>query len=211
MDADPDSLFSKLLSKDLRQTGDALNRLGLSWLADRVPTDVRLFAVNLDSDEDLERVLIVHAGLDTAALALKREDGTWWQLGAFACCMGTEILDPFVELKETVWYGTNDLVVHETSAHGTGVGENRLSIYRAWKGRLYRVLRIVESAYNLPGSEESRISYPNIDTPTAPRILVVHRTSETGRRRATVCIPYRWDAARFEFVQLAPNRALCGE
>ena len=206
---DPDALFTSLTSNDALRTRDALNALGLPWLAGRMPPDVRLLAVNLDSDADLERILIVKAGLDAAAIVLKKETGAWWQLGSFTCCIGTGQVDPFVELKATVWYGTMDLIVHRTAAHGTGVGEFRLSVYRVWRSHLYRVLDVVESAYNLTSSEESRVIYPNIDSTEAPRVLTIHRVTRMGDRLTTACFPYRWDPAQFVFLRIAAARVLC--
>jgi hypothetical protein len=210
-DVDPDALFVKLVSKDPRQTRGALDRVGMSWFAEREPTDVRLFGVNLDSDPELERVLVVKANLDSVALVLKKEGGVWWELGGFACCgPGSRDPDSFIELKDTVWYGIKDLIVHQGASHGTGVGEIDLAIYRVWKGHLYRVFNIVESAYTMQESESSRITYPNVDSSSAPRIIVVQRTKEMGHRTTTTCVPYRWDTARFAFVQTPATRNLCG-
>src|ERR1035437_2458644 len=69
---DPETLFSKLVSKQPRQIRESAEALGLSWLADLEPTEVKLFAVNLDSDQDLERVLAVTGSLRTSALILKK-------------------------------------------------------------------------------------------------------------------------------------------
>ena len=208
---DPDALFTKLVSKDPKQTADALKGIEMSWLAERRPTELQLVAVNVDADDDLERLLIVTAGFDSAALVLKKDLGEWWALGSFVCCgPGARTLNPFIELKETVWHGTKDLIVHGVGAHGSGVGEMRQLIYRVWKGQLYKVLDVVEGAYNLAGSERTRIVYPNVDSQAGPRVLVVHRIPEAGNRRNASCTPYRWDSAKFAFIQTAATKPLCG-
>jgi len=179
-------------------------------MAERGPKEARLFAVNVDSDADFERVLIVTSNLDAGAVLFKKENGIWWQLGSFTrCASGSQLPDPFVELRQIVWYGTNDLIVHAPGPHGTGVGELRLKIYRVWKGRLYKVFDVVEWAYNLSASESSRITYPGTDSYTSPRVIVVRRSQETQNRRKATCIPYLWDANRFFFVQIPPAQGLC--
>jgi hypothetical protein len=207
---DPDAVFARIVSKDSTQSRRALEELGLSWMAEGEPTDVKLLAVNLDSDSDLERLLIVENDSEAVALVLKKEDGVWWELGNFLCGgPGGRIVDPFVELKDTVWYGTKDLIIHRGGSQGTGVGEHRLLIYRVWRSRLYKVFDIVESAYNSVQSESSSMTYPDVDSSSSSRSIIVRRTRKVQNRRTTTCMTYRWDANRFTFSQVLPNRTLC--
>lgn len=154
--------------------------------------------------------MIASSDLNIEATVVKRQDGVWWELGHFACCgPGSGQNDPFVELRQTVWHGTNDVILHAGGSFGTGVAERRLLIYRAWRGKLYKVFDIVESAYNLSGSEEIRISYPDTNSYSSPRVITVHRTKRNQSRRTTTCELFRWDAETFAFVRTAPQADLC--
>lgn len=142
---------------------------------------------------------------------LKKELNEWWEVGGFGCCdPGTQVLDPFIEVKDIVWYGTKDIIVHQVGAHGTSVGEMRLLIYRMLRGRLYKVFDAVESSYNLSGSESTRIVYPDLSSQTGPRILIIHRVAEADGRRSETCHPYRWNSVRFAFIRSSAAEAQCG-
>lgn len=204
----PDSLFPLIVSEDPSQRSKALEVLGMSWMGEMQPTDARLLAVNLDSDQDLERVLIMKSNLNAAVVVLKNEKGTWWELGSFFCCGPSgRVQEPFVELRQTVWHGTNDLIVHAVGAHGTGVGEGRLMIYRVWKGNLYKVLDISEWEYNMRDSETSRIFFPDMESHASPQVITVIKDSQ--KRRKATCIPYRWEVKKFAFVQIPPSPKFC--
>ena len=205
---DPDSLFPLILSEDPSQRRNAFEVLGLSWMGEMQPTDARLLAVNLDSDEGLERVLILNGNLNAAAVVLKNEKGTWWEIGSIFCCGPSRMAkERFVELRQTVWHGTNDLIVHAVGAHGTGAGEGRLMIYRVWKGNLYKVLDISEWAYNMRDSETSRIFFPDMESHASPQVITVIKDSQ--KRRKATCIPYRWEVKKFSFVQIPPSPNYC--
>ena len=104
LSVDPDSLLPRLLSRDARERLAAFHSVGLDFIAERGPQDIRLFALNIDADSDIERVLIVKAILDTAAVVLKKDKDAWWELGRFMCCgPGSRPVDPFIELWQTVW------------------------------------------------------------------------------------------------------------
>ncbi len=151
---DPDSALALLDSRDSAQIQSALERLGLAPYSSLPPRAVVLSAVNLDQDRDLERVLQIDMGTSAAAVVFKKREEGWWQIGVFGCCEARAgVARPFVELRETVWPGTTDLVVHAGGSQGTGVGQMTLGIYRMWQGRLYPVLDVVESAWNWAGSE----------------------------------------------------------
>ena len=199
-----------LLSRDPAKRNEAFDTFGLPFIATRDPQDIRLFAVNMDSHPDLERVVIATSDLDVEAAVLRRDNDVWWELGHFVCCgPGARSSLPFLELRQTVSYGTNDIIVHAGGSQGSGVGELRLMIFRVWNSKLYKVLDIVESAYNFSQSEETRISYPDTGDSGEPRILTVHRTKEIRGRRTSLCELYRWDAGKFTFLRTAPDRKRC--
>lgn len=60
--ADPDSVLPKLLAFEEEKTKAAFRELGLEVPLLAVPSDIRLFAENLDEDPEPERVLIVSDG-----------------------------------------------------------------------------------------------------------------------------------------------------
>src|SRR5205085_1865481 len=139
---------------------------------------------------------------DGVALVAKNVDGIWWRLGEFVWGgPGLPYVEQFIELKQTVRYGTTDLIVRSGGPQGSGVGERKLSVYRVLTGHLYRVLQIVESAYNFAGEESSRVVYPDVNSLTGTATIVVNRTKQVGQRRTSQCIPFRWDAAQFAFLQ----------
>lgn len=210
---DPDTLLPRLLSPEARERADAFTRAGLEIMGDQEPQEVRLLALNIDSDPDLERVLIVKGlggMISMGAAVYKKENGVWWQLGGFFCCgPGSQPNDPFIEMRQIVRYGTNDIVIHAGGSQGTSAGAWQLMVFRVWKGSLYKVLDIVESAYNFAGPEQTRVSYPNTEHSSAPPVISVHRTKEVRNRRSSTCTQYRWDADRFAFVVLASSRGSC--
>jgi hypothetical protein len=79
-----------------------------------------------------------------------------------------------VELKETVWHGTKDLVIHQTAAHGTGAGEFRLSIYLVWSSGLYKVLDVFESAYR--GASAGEVATAAVWAANRHSAVIVKRT-----------------------------------
>ncbi len=111
---DPDALFPHLLSGDSSTRRAAFERFGMDRIAEQNPQDIRLLALNIDSDRDLERIVIANSDLQTEVIVLKREGGIWWKLSHFVCCGFGSTL----ELRSTVWPGTNDIILH--SEGGTG-------------------------------------------------------------------------------------------
>lgn len=184
----------------------------MEYIADRKPTDVRIVAINLDADEELERVVVARAGMDVEAVVLQEEDGVWWSLGQWMCCGPKAVdVDPFLEIRQLVWHGTNDILVHIPTMWGTGVGERRLWVYRLRNGTLYRVLDIVEGGHNWSESEQARVEYPDAATmgATEPQMLTVCRVKSQSRRSRGVRERYRWDAKEFVYRRLPGGGTGC--
>lgn len=208
----PDAMFPRLLSRNKPERDAAFKSFGMEFSASTGPEDIRLFAVNLDSDAELERVLLVKSVSNLEATVMKRGTDGWWEVGHFSCCsLNGGINDPFLELRQTVSYGVNDIIIHAGGSQGLGVAERRLMVFRLWRGTLYKALDIVESANNLGGSEDIRTSYPDTSLFSEPRVITVHRSKETrGRKGPPVCELYRWDADKFAFLRMPPDREHCG-
>ncbi len=186
LEGDFDGWLASLLAPEAGRRNEALRRLGMEFVGEPSIADVRVFAVNLDADADLERVVQVSGGLDGEVTVWKKEEGAWWNLAHFVCRgPGGRAADPLLELRPVVRYGTNDLILHAGGSQGTGVGERRLQIYRLWGGRAYRVLDLIESAYNMSGWEETRIRYPDPDSTESPAVIVLQREKEFRGRRSS--------------------------
>lgn len=218
MPLDPPTLFRNLLSSSTEDRRRAYRALRWGQNDDvSPPTDVRLYATNLDADPGLEYVLIVRGSIDnSAAYIFDKDSEGWWEIGQFYCswhCFVAQA-ERLIELREIVWYGRKDIIVRE-QAGGTGVAETTLSIYRMYEGRLYRIFRMIEDRYDAPigGSgtitQHRQIEFPESD-PATGKFLVVHyrklTESDTSGRNGTLrethsCIVYRWDAARFMFAE----------
>jgi len=89
--------------KRSRQAQRAFDTFGLPFIATRDPQDIRLFAVNIDSHPDLERIVVATSDLDVEAAVLRRDNDVWWELGNFVCCgPGSQPNLPFLESRQTV-------------------------------------------------------------------------------------------------------------
>lgn len=206
----PDDAYRELLSGDPERIVRTYNALDLSWIGEWPPIEVRALAMDLDGDKKLERVLIIDNLWNTAVVVLRREDDVWWRVGVVLCgaprgnCPKT-----FVELRQTVWYGTNDLIFHTGGSIGPGLSENRLQIYRMFAGRLYPVLDVIEDAADWSGQESSKFHFRDPESSANPATVVVHRTKEFRRRRTSACIPYVWNVDKFAFLPVPATRQLC--
>ena len=208
LNVDPEKLMAQLASRKEDDRQSALRELGVTGPPGLTIREVTVSAANLDTDGDLERVLVVKTLSVSHASILKRESDTWWQVGSFACCLSRSV-EPFVELRETVWPGTKDILIHRMSAQGTGVGSGDLQIYRMWRGRLYKVFDIVESSYDFAHTVTTQIHYPDEESNSSPRRIVVHRSVEANSRKRSECLPYQWDASKFAFLQIPASKSLC--
>jgi len=126
---DPDAAFGVLTGGAAAARMALLEKLGAEWVApDGVLTDVRVMAVALDDVEGLERVLLMGQGGRTMVIVFHREEGRWCQIGWFGCgLMGARCQDQFFELRQTVRYGVEDLVVRRGASFGMGNGEGQLA------------------------------------------------------------------------------------
>ncbi len=210
LSGDPDALFTQLVSADAKQYQQALAKFEISSTGVGHAHDVRYFAVNLDADEQMERVLIVRINSDATALVLKKQNDVWWDAGRFMCCGPSgHMPEVFLDLKQSVWYGTNDIVIRAGGSQGTGVGETHIQIYRMLDGQLFKVVDIVEDAYNMAGSESSHITFPDTNSSDSPRVIAVQRTEESKGRRKQTCVHYVWDSERFVFAQKPSRPGKC--
>lgn len=201
----PEQVLSQLTSTEPTRINEALAALDLSPLLNEPIRSATLSAVNLDADPRLERVLTLQTSRHTAALVFQQNGSPWWQLGTFLSGGPTnQPQDPFLELRETVWPGTKDLILHSGGSQGTGAGEVRLSILRLLRGHLYEVLNLTESAYNWTSSESSQFTYPNLSSRATPPRLLVRTQKRAHGRTSTTRQTYRWDAKRFAFLPASP-------
>jgi hypothetical protein len=200
--AEPSAIVQKLLSPSEETRRIGFRQLGIPPESLRSRTaqvdDVRLFATNLDSDDDLERVLVFTINPDTTALVFDRSGDGWWQVGAFSCWYCG---DRLVEVQPSVAYTHNDLIVRVRGT-GTGIVRTELTIYRLAAGRLYRVFRTIEEEdYDTSGPgtagawyfERRKLIFPASDN-AGRRFLIVHHTKATDQPttapdRAPPCRP----------------------
>jgi hypothetical protein len=193
---DPDEIYRNIVSGTLEQCKAAYLEIGfVDWSSDEA-LDVKLMAVNLDEDPALERVLMAR-NIQFQSVAIFDWGGAQWKfVGSFLCCGRNASSDrnPFVELRQTVWYGVNDLVVHTGGSMGTGVGESRVSVYRMRGGRLYQVFDNIEDAYNWTSEDQATFRYPDIGR------IQVQRVKRSGQRKAITCTMHSWDSKQFVFV-----------
>ncbi len=226
--SDPLTLLRNLLGSSTDERRRAYR--ALRWDQDdetSPPADVRLYATNLDSDSDLEYILMIRGTSEAAAYVFDKDSEGWWQIGQFYCswhCVADQA-ERLIELREIVWYGRKDIIVREQGG-GTGLAETTLSIYRMYDGRLYHIFQTVEDRYDAPigGSgtvtQHRQFEFPESD-PNSGKFLVVHyrKLSEpdTGNGNGKVrethsCTVYRWDAARFTFAEdVAAVNKLCAQ
>lgn len=208
---DPDEAYRDLISGDATRVASAAKSLDIEMLVAPAPGFVRSIAANLDADPELERVLFVESHGRGIAIVFARKAGIWWQIGNFICGMPSgRCPDEFVEPKQTVWYGTNDIVLHSNVVGGAGgVSQHNLTIFRMFAGQLYPVFDVIEEAYSWRDSESSRIRLHDPDQSHESPMIVVNRTKRLGGKRSTECIPYKWNVEKFAFLPVAPTRALC--
>jgi hypothetical protein len=180
------------------------------------PVEARLYAVNLDSDSDLEYVLIANTDFPpgTIALVFDKIGASWWVIGDFSYGWQRDAneAERFIELREIVHYGRKEIIVRDWGG-GTGFAETGLSIYRMQNGSLYRVFRTVEDGFHFiygvgtTEYEHRTLEYSDHDW-NAPALLVARHVKriEPAQEGAAVrvsrdCSVFQWDAAAFVFVK----------
>jgi hypothetical protein len=213
---DPVSLYRQLLSTSLEDRNSALRLLTGEEMDASNSVEARLNAVNLDSDNDLEYVLVItpHFPSHTIALVFDKIGGSWWVVGDFSYWWHWDVneAERFIELREIVRYGRKEIIVRDWGG-GTGVAETGLSIYRMQNGSLYRVFRISEDGFHFiygvgtSEYEHRTLEYPDHDW-NAPALLVTRHLKriEPAQEGAPVrvsrdCSVFEWDAAAFVFVK----------
>jgi hypothetical protein len=219
----PLTIFTNLSSAAAETRRLAYRQLGIdSSLESLDVDDVRLEMLNLDTDDDLEAILVYTIGrrLTTAVVFDKSKDG-WWQVGAFdySWHWNSDTAERLIGLREIVWPRRKDLIVRQESG-GTGVMRTDLAVYRMYNGALYRVFDINESwEYDALGQqnvsaylEKHDVTFYDEDAAGHPSIMVRYTktayptdTSAKPKIEDLGCVAYGWDAAKFVF---QPDTAL---
>lgn len=215
---DPDQIYSRILSGSdaERQAayaamGFPLGSDGKPFGTDGAPLDVRLLAVNLDEDPALERVLIARTLFVQSVAIFDLPNAHWMLVGTFLCCGVNAPSDrePFLELKQTVRHGVNDVVVHGGGSAGPGIARWSLSVFRLRDGRLYQVFDSVETAHSLTNEEHATFRYPDLGQSSAPPRIQVQREKRTGQRKTISCAIHSWNTKQFAFVAGPANPGPC--
>ncbi len=158
----------------------------------------RLTAVQMDTDAELEAVLVLDVETARHVVVFDRRDGVWWVVDRFALLDGSG-----VDLREVVEAGASDLVIEEAAGGaGGGLAQTELSVYHLVDGRLLRVYAAV-SFVSVCADESRRVEFPRAES--GERGYVVERlTANWQSRRAPPvcgkakpvlqrCTAYRWD------------------
>jgi hypothetical protein len=213
---DPVSLYQRLLSAAPEDRKDAYRLLAHEEMDASEPAEARLYAVNLDSDSDLEYLLVATAHFPprTIAVVFDKDGKSWAVIGDFSYWWHWDAneAERLIELREIVHYGRKEIIVRDWGG-GTGVAETSLSIYRMQNGALYRVFRTLEDGFHfIVGAgtseyEHDTLEYPDHDW-NAPALLVARHLKriEPARKGAAIrvsqdCSIFRWDATAFLFVE----------
>lgn len=207
---DPATIVPKVLSKNEETRRVGFRQLGIRFDLPSGGTpevdDVRLFAANLDSDDELERVLVYRIGLDRVALIFDHDGNTWWRVGEFS---DWKLEDHrLVEVRPAV--GMHDDVIVRQRSTGSGFSQIDLTIYRLLQGRLYAVFRTTEEEdYDTSGPgkagnwylERRNLEFP-VEDDDRQRFLIVHHTKakDGGTARSLRCSVFRWDVSAYSFV-----------
>jgi hypothetical protein len=211
---DPISLYQRLLSNSFKDRKDVFRLLSHEEMATSDRIEARLYAVNLDSDSDLEYVLVATGDFSTIALVFDKIGTSWYAVGNFSYGYHWDAneAERLIELREIVQYGRKDIIVRDRGG-GTGIAETVLSIYRMHNGSLYRVFRTLEDGFHAAVGvgtaeyEHRTLEYPDHD-PYTPALLVARHVKrvEPAQEGAVVrvsrdCSVFEWDAAGFVFVK----------
>ncbi len=118
-----------------------------------------------------------------------------------------EIRGHFIALKATVHYRRKDLLVRSHSGGGGGLPQTELTLYRLYKGCLYRVLRAIEESWGLARIGRTAVIFPEEYT-GEEKYLVFAKSrwmcsdpdkAATCRTRALSCTVHKWDPKQFTF------------
>jgi hypothetical protein len=173
--------------------------------------DVRLLALNMDTDDAVERILM--RGTADAEV-FKREKGVWWKLANLGWAAPTPGHTE-IEVRETVFHGVNDIVMKTGYSAGTGVGGSSIQIYRIWQGHLYEVLKIADQ-YDYSFETTSRLHFGGPDRQYSLRSTRTKTYFDGGMgmprppgtpRVSSICTEFAFDAVKFRF---AAKRTVAG-
>ena len=224
---DPISLYRRLLSTSFEDGKDAFRLLAHEEMDAGDPVEGRLSAVNLDSDSDLEYILVAtgHFPPRTIAVVFDKTGGSWWVVGDFSYWWhwGANEAEQFIELREIVHDGRKEIIVRDWGGV-TGAAETCLSIYRMNSGSLYRIFRALEDGFHfIVGAGTSEYEYRILEYPdhdwNAPALLVARHLKRIGPAQKGVairvsrdCSVFRWDPSAFVFVEnKAATPSLCSD
>ena len=209
------TLYRGLLSSLPKERTQVFQQLGHEVTDASLPDGARLYALNLDSDDDLEYVLIVTVSpAATIAFVFDKSAQDWWLVGEFSYGWHWDAneAERLIEFREIVWPGRKEIIVRERQG-GTGVAETELSIYRMHNGFLYRVFHTTEDAYHyIFGAGRTEDEHRTIEYRQANAdghaFLVVHyekriEPDQHSRpiREIRSCSAFRWNAVSFVFVE----------
>jgi len=124
----------------------------------------------------MEAILEIGIALppQTQVMIFKKSDNKWWRVGTFSLWYMWEEdkAEHMLELRNIIDLDHKDVIIRLT-AGGTDIQkETELSIYRLYKGRLYRTFETTEEfalrRFPSPGlmmieDVRSQISYPEVD------------------------------------------------
>jgi hypothetical protein len=218
---DPLVIFQNLIGSSSANRRRAISQLG--WKDDEkfaedpsFISDARFYRVNLDDDPEMEAILKLKVGFyETRVLIFRKTMGQWWRIGEFSLTymwVANEAED-MLELRDIVGLGYKDIVIRLT-AGGTDIQKAIvLSIYRLYKGPLYRTFETTEEfavrRLTMIDDERNRIYYPEPEQDKDTYIVVRNSKqfipeSDWGvvefPPKVIDCIPYRWDPAKYLFV-----------
>jgi hypothetical protein len=167
----------------------------------------------MDTDDAVERILMSGTA---GAQVFKREKGVWWKLADLGWPAPTPGHTE-IEVRDTVFYGTNDIVMKTGYSAGTGVGGSSIRIFRIWKGHLYEVLAITDE-YNYSFETQSRMHFGGPDRQYSLRSTRTKTYFDGGMgkprppgtpRVSSTCTEFVWDAVKFRFVAQRATPGAC--
>ena len=138
----------------------------------------------------------------------------WWKLAELGWAAPTPGHTE-IEVRDTVFHGTNDIVMKTGYSAGTGVGGSSIQIYRMWRGQLYEVLSIADE-YNWSFETQSRMHFGGPDRKYSLRSTRIKQYVDSGMgkprppgtpRVSSTCTEFAWDAVKFRF---AAKRTFAG-
>jgi len=182
--------------------------------------DARFDRVNLDDDPEMEAVLTLQVGRDrTQILIFKKSEGQWWRIGDFLLwyMWTANAAERILELRNIVDFDHKDIVIRLTAGGSDIQKEIELTMYRLYRGRLYRTFETTEEfalrrfpeAGEMIEDERNDIYYPEQEQ-GKDAYIVVRRSKEMipaaewgiveRSRKVIGCTPYRWDPIKYLFV-----------